>query len=499
VSTPELDDWIAAETRVATTRMLAAVSATHLVIERAGFGQRIVPRPGSILASPVPAHYDPDPDYFFHWFRDSAIVIDALRVALAAGYAERSIVLRRLSEFLGFTLSLRSLDGRESLQQSNFRAHVQPAFLEYVRPDAEIEALSGETVLADVRVNADGTPDFIRWSRPQTDGPAMCCIALLRWWQQSPELRDDPRVREPLSEVIDRGIAFTLARVREPCGDVWEEETGHHYYTQLLQAEALSRGAAWLEDSGRPDRSVACRVAAQETLARIDGFWSEAAGYYRSGAGSRRELDMSIIIALLHSGRAGHTHTVLDPRAQSTLTALEELFEAEYAINRERPPGRGPALGRYAHDRYYSGGAWYLATLAAAEFYFRLAEALRRGAQLAASPANARFRQRLGTPEAVAGNGALAQLALERGDAIMRTVQAFTPASGELSEQFDQTTGAQTSAKDLSWSYAAFITAAASRAQACRPIRAIDLATNPAGTDSALEYRTAGARPGHGR
>ena len=33
----------------------------------------------------VLADYDPDPDYFFHWFRDSAIVIDALRVALAEG------------------------------------------------------------------------------------------------------------------------------------------------------------------------------------------------------------------------------------------------------------------------------------------------------------------------------------------------------------------------------------------------------------------------------
>jgi glucoamylase len=45
----------------------------------------------------------------------------------------------------------------------------------------------------------------------------------------------------------------------------------------------------------------------------------------------------------------------------------------------------------------------------------------------------------------------------------MATVRAYTPASGELSEQFDQDTGAQTSAKSLAWSHAAFITAAASR------------------------------------
>src|SRR5215472_7565285 len=105
---PGLDEWIAAETRIATGRMLGAISATHLVMERPGFGQRVVPSPGSVVASPALAHYDPDPDYFFHWFRDSAIVIDALRVALAAGYADASAVAR-FQEFLHFTGSLHSL------------------------------------------------------------------------------------------------------------------------------------------------------------------------------------------------------------------------------------------------------------------------------------------------------------------------------------------------------------------------------------------------------
>jgi len=129
-------------------------------------------------------------------------------------------------------------------------------------------------------------------------------------------------------------------------------------------------------------------------------------------------------------------------------------------------------MGRYANDRYYSGGAWYLATLAAAEFYFSLAQAVRRGGQIAVVPANARFRERLGAGQAAADGEELPRLAIERGDAIMRTVQAFTPGSGELAEQFDQTTGAPTSAKRLSWSYAAFITAAAARAEALRSMRA---------------------------
>ena len=91
-------------------------------------------------------------------------------------------------------------------------------------------------------------------------------------------------------------------------------------------------------------------------------------------------------------------------------------------------------MGRYAGDVYYSGGAYYFSTLAAAEFCFRAA---------------------LGT--------AAAQRLVERGDAFLETVRRFTPPSGDLSEQFDQSTGAQTSARHLAWSYAAFISCVAAR------------------------------------
>jgi glucoamylase len=483
---PALDAWIDAEVRVATATMLRAISATHLVMERPGFGQRVSPRPGSVLASPVPAHYDPDPDYFFHWFRDSALVIDALRVAVLSGHAERSAV-SHFHEFVQFTRSLQSLEGREFLRSGDFRAKVQPAFLQYVRADPEIAALSGDAVLADVRVNADGTPDFIRWSRPQNDGPALRAIALLRWWREFPELRLDRALMSALGDVMRTDLAFTLTRVREPCGDVWEEESGYHYYTQLVQAEALTRGAAWLKENGQDAPAQASRMATEETLARLDGYWREDDGLYRSlsdaaSAQSGKDPNIAVILAVLHAGRAGDRHGVLDPGTQATLTSLEEHFEARYAINRERPPDRGPALGRYPSDRYYGGGAWFLATLAAAEFYFRLAFSLRCGAHLAVEPANSRFRQRLGAAEGALRSEDWARLALQRGDAIMRTVQAFTPQSGELSEQFDGDTGAQISAKHLSWSYAAFITAAASRAEALRPTRGADRGALPAGT-----------------
>jgi len=479
---PKLTDWIAAETRFATDAMLAAVSATHLVTERRGLGQRVVPRPGSVLASPVPAHYDPDPDYFFHWFRDSALVIDALRVALLEGDAEPAAV-GRLGEFVRFSRELGSLDGRAFLAQVTWRSGVQPAFLQFLRPEEEIAALSGESLRADVRVNADGTPDLIRWSRPQTDGPALRSLALMRWWP----LLADAQLREDASEVIDGDLAFVLSHTREPSFDIWEERNGHHYYTQLLGAEALRIGAAWLEEAGQAMRAQHCRAAADALISRLDALWSTAAGHYRASdampaADGSRELDIAVVLGALHTDRVRGRHSVLDPRTQATLAALEQLFEAEYAINRQLPEGLAPAMGRYPNDRYYSGGAYYFATLAAAEFHFRLADTLNTGEPLVTAAENQEFLNRLGCPAASGDGRAVAARALERGDAFMRTVQRFTPANGELAEQFDRTSGEQTSARRLSWSYAAFITAAAARAQACRSRPPPAAATPPAGT-----------------
>ena len=109
--------------------------------------------------------------------------------------------------------------------------------------------------------------------------------------------------------------------------------------------------------------------------------------------------------------------------------------------------------------------------LAAAEFYFRLAIALLSGGVMPETNENERFRRRLIAADGARRNTDFAAAALERGDTFMRTVQAYTPASGDLSEQFDRTTGAQTSAKHLAWSYAAFITAAATRRRAVQAIR----------------------------
>jgi glucoamylase len=343
-----------------------------------------------------------------------------------------------------------------------------------VRPDGEIAAVFGDAPQAEARVNPDGTLDFTRWARPQNDGPALRVLALKRWRDTQPDL--DRALQAAMLGLVVSDLDFIRSRAQERSFDIWEEESGYHYYTRLVQAQALACGAEWLQASGDSGQARACRTIADELAPNLDAFWSAAGSYYRSrtgvaGGAAGKSLDIAVILGVLHAGRANGAHSVLDPKAQATLSALEDLFDAEYAVNRQRPPDRGPAMGRYADDLYYGGNPWYVATLAAAEFHFKLANALLSGAALAATKENARFRERLGAADGAPGSVAFAAAVIERGDSFMRTVQTFTRATGDLSEQFDRATGAQTSAKHLAWSYAAFITAAASRRRAVLAIR----------------------------
>jgi glucoamylase len=440
-----LAEWIERQYRDSAIAMLRSVSPLDIVKSRPGFGQTVVPLKGSIVASPVLGAYDPEPDYFFHWYRDSALIIDAMRLLYLHAVGKRADVpvaaeelLGHFADFVRFSTTLRSLDGRTVAQSPTWRSSIAPDYLQFVRDHDDLSAVHGEAIDADTRVNPDGTLDISKWPRPQNDGPPLRALSLVRWLTAGG--LDHPTLLAA-EALLRADLDFVHRRWREPCFDIWEEERGFHYYTLRVAAAALSVGADWLERRADTATAATYRSDCHAIAAELDGFWSERRQYFRSrvlvdNASSLKELDIAVILAALHSGANENTHSVFDPRMHCTLSQLEVLFEAEYAINRERSrasPG-APALGRYAQDRYYSGGAYYFSTLGAAEFCFRAAT-----------------------------RGPDQRSLISRGDAFLATVRAFTPANGELSEQFDQTTGVQRSAKQLAWSHAAFITCATAR------------------------------------
>jgi len=429
-----LGQWVNEQYRRAATAMLVSISPVTIVKTRPGFGQSVRAARGSVVASPVLAAYDPDPDYFFHWYRDSAVVIDALRLLFEDGTVGDE-ALEYFGDFVRFSRSLQQLDGRALVTVSSWREKAAPDFIKFLRTEADLAAVHGEAVTGETRVNPDGTLDISSWPRPQHDGPALRALTLLRW---SRNAAFDAGLSAELSALLRSDLSFIARHWREPSFDIWEEENGQHYYTLCVAAAALEAGTIWLENND--ERLVAQGYRAEVTAIRriLEGFWLADAGHYRSrvlsaGVPSAKELDIAVILAAIHAGEGG-AHSVHDPRMHRTLERLEELFDSSYAINHNRPAHTAPAMGRYSGDVYYSGGAYYFSTLGAAEFCFRAAT-----------------------------GQSTAEAWIRRGDAFLATVRAFTPPGGEMSEQFDQRTGAQTSARHLAWSYASFISCVAAR------------------------------------
>jgi glucoamylase len=427
----DLRAWIARQVHCSLVAMERAASATQLTRRRDEFGQVIVPAKGSVLASPAIGNRNSEPDYFFHWLRDSAIVMRTVAELLddAATTQERARWGGHFEEFIRFSLGLSQLDGAVFAVRCDYRHATRPEFRKFLRPVSEIRALTGDRLLGEPRFNPDGSIDILRWSRPQYDGPALRALACLRYLAAGGTLTDE------LTALLRLDLDFTARHASEPCIGPWEEGDEHaeHYYTALVQLGALVHGRAFLD----PEKGAA---AEQKLRAGLDQHWSERHQVYMAMRPARADnpddlVDAAILLAVLDADLPEGAHSVADPRVHQTQNVIEHLFAREFPINHDH---EAPALGRSRGDRYFGGGAWYPTTLAAAGLCYRRAQ---RAGQVRAA-------------------------LIARGDAFMATVRDMTPADGALSEQVDRITGQQTSARHLTWSYAAFISTTRLRAQA---------------------------------
>ena len=433
-SAGELESWIAAQKQRSIAALEFAISATHLIRRRDEFGQTIVPSPGSVLASVSIGNWQPEPDYFYHWLRDSAIIMRTVAELMqdAKSAAERLRWQTHFENFVSFSLTLTRLNGADL--DPSYRQNTRPEFRKFLRRERGVRAMSGDRLLGEPRFNPDGTLDVMRWSRPQYDGPALRALACLSF------LAAGGTQSDALSQLLGIDLNFTRRHAGRRCIGPWEEKAAHHYYVALAQLSALFHGRPWTHDA------VQSKKAEMTLRTVLDRHWSEkhqilVAALPAAEGATDDLLDASALLAVLDADLPNGPHSVEDRRVQKTQTAIEDLFFRALPINRTRFAGRAPALGRYRDDKYFGGGAWYPTTLAAAAIYYRRACFPGQAGQDCAD-------------------------LIKRGDGFMATVRDLTPADGALSEQVDQNTGQQTSARHLTWSHAAFIGACRLRGRA---------------------------------
>ncbi len=246
--------------------MLKSISPVDIIKARPHFGQVIVPKPGSVVASPVLAAYDPDPDYFFHWYRDSAVVMDALRL-LRSDLPQAETLFH---DHVRFSLDLASLDGRRVCRPIGAPQRSQ-RFRSLPAQGSRCGAWHGHS-RRDARQS--------RWhlgcqrlAKAPERRPASRALMLLRWGGGG-------RCRD-LAPVC---LILRLCRAMRAGSsfDIWEEEFGLHAYTLRVSAAALEQGAAWLDARGHKADAGRCRTEAAVIESVLDDFWMEEQSHIRS-------------------------------------------------------------------------------------------------------------------------------------------------------------------------------------------------------------------------
>lgn len=390
-------------------------------------------KPGCVIAAPSFPASTPgvDQDYVFNWTRDAAIT--AIEIA----------------------------------------ASDQPT-----KPGAGVQALIDYVTFAKIcQDNATPTPAHACFtiegqSRPwteQSDGPALQTVAML---QAFPQL--DESTQALAVQIIDKHLTFLLSVYQNPTTNLWEEHSGYSFFARAAQLRcfrAISSGPVGI--TVPPGTSEA--IAWLETA--LQGHWDgtryltlladpPGVGVPVNPAGPGYDPNIDIVMAAIYGAIP-----VTDTKLLATAALLrgqwaDETSASVYPINvADRALGVGPMMGRYPGDTYdgdmsdnvMGGHPWALCTANFAELYYRLVGEITATGTIPYDELSGPFFAQVGVGANTPQPEVLAALE-QAGDAMLKAV-IYHSDSLELSEQFDGWTGYEKSVRDLTWSYAAFLSA----------------------------------------
>ena len=417
-------------------------------------------------------------------------VADALREALEDATLEPAGV-GQLVDFVDFSLKISRLDGPTFCSKT---ATPKPSSLlsgNMCGRARRLRRSSAARILGEARHKADGGLDVLKWGRPQNDGPALRALAVMRFLALDvfPE-----RAAEAAADALahrSRLYAFALARaLRRSLG-------GNARFPLPHAARPAGGPCKWRNSLGCASRrwarrglrrSGACVCSPSLIPTSIRKTASIADGWAEAGANAPppRPLDIAVILAAVHAGRLSGTHSVGRPKnARHALCARASVRCALYR-SIAAASGSMRAGARALRERQLFQQRRLLLLDARCRAILFSARASRGRGQVdlgnARKPRVARravaeaCRRRLRRARS-RKNCAMRSWPRRRciaATCISRPCAAWPPASRELAEQFSQQDGQPTSADNLTWSYACFVTAlagATARRGRCDPRR----------------------------
>ncbi|PHH82914.1 hypothetical protein CDD82_4348 [Ophiocordyceps australis] len=399
---------------------------------------------GVVVASPS-TH---DPDYFYTWTRDSALVF-------------KSLVDR-------FT--------------HNYDASLQHHIQEYIVSQAAQQAVSNPsgsladgTGLGEPKFQVNLTAFTGEWGRPQRDGPPLRAIAMISYANWLIQNGYTSTVSSIIWPVVQNDLNYVAQYWNETGFDLWEEVNGSSFFTTLNQYRALVEGSQLAAALGQPSESY--QHVAPQILCFLQGYWMPSQGYINANIHHNKERtgkDVNTLLGSIHvfDAKLGCDATTFQPCSDKALSNLKSTVDSfrSYPINRGIASGKAIALGRYIEDVYYHGNPWYLTTLAAAEALYDSLHVWKQSGSLTVTSRSLAFFQDL-LPATAPGTyskdsqmfDAIVDAVAAYADGFVDVVARYVGPQGSLAEQFTKDTGRPTSARHLTWSYASLLTAAARR------------------------------------
>lgn len=385
--------------------------------------------PGCIVASPsYPVdHVEAvDQNYVYNWTRDSAMA--AAEIALSGPGLGDFRAPQRLADYVTFAKRCQD-NSPGDLAHATYTLDGRPW---------------------------DGRPD------PQYDGPALQTLAILD------ALTALPADARPVAmQVAQADLDWLADHAGRPSQNLWEERDGESLFTLSVQLRCLKaardnpHGLAAPADTDSLVDSLTTRIAAH---------WQGAYGYYCTlDPTDYRPIDYDPNADVVMAGVYGAIPPT-DPKLLASAAAVRGWCEA-YPINDADAPAAGPLIGRYPGDRYdgdnsdepasTTGHPWLLCSANFAELYYKLAAALPTHPELLADATARGFFDQLDIASGSAPADA-AQTLRAAGDRILLSVIRHSDHLA-LSEQVDVNTGYEKSVHNLTWSYAAFLSAVRAR------------------------------------
>jgi glucoamylase len=391
----------------------------------------IFSKPGCIIAaSTYPASLPGvDQDYIFNWTRDAAVT--AMELAAASVPTRPAAGDQTLIDYITF---------------------------------AKICQANATPTLAHACFTIEGR------SRPwteQSDGPALQTLAIL---QAIPKL--DAATRKVAAQIIGANLSFLLGAYQDATTNLWEEHSGYSFFARAVQLRCLRAISTNTQGIAVPQGTDAAISWLESAL---PGHWdgTHYVSLLAPGTGATPtpvvegyDPNIDIVMAGIYGAIPCTDTRLLATAARLRQQWSDSASESVYPINvSDQQLGIGPMMGRYPADTYdgdvaepvLGGHPWALCTCNFAELYFRLATEIATTQTVPYDELSAEFFGQVGIGSSATPEQAAAALG-GAADAMLQAV-IYHSDNLELSEQFDGATGYEKSVQDLTWSYAAFLSA----------------------------------------